>query len=266
MRAFSCYRMMNIQALNRYRAFAGHLFLSTCIASACAALVFFMWYPGLLAPASGVRNVFLMLLFVDVMLGPVITLIIFNPEKKASKELKRDLTIIVLVQLAALFYGMHAVFAARPVYLVFNVDRFDLVYANEIDGAALAKATSKEFQSLPLFGYRLVAAKSPEELKVRNEILFNALSGGVDLPQMPQYYLPYAKQKTEVLKHIQPLSRLKEFNKDKFAIIDGLVNQYVTKKTDVGFLPLKAKVNDLAVLVNRNTGEVLTMVDMKPWM
>lgn len=257
---------MNIQTLNRFRAFAAHLFFSVCIASAGAVLVFLMWYPGLLAHASGVRNVFLMLLFVDVMLGPVITLIIFNTDKKASKELKRDLIIIVFFQLVALFYGMHAVFAARPVYVVFNVDRFDLVYANEIDREGLAKAASKEFQSLPLFGYRLVAAKSPDEPKARNEILFSALSGGIDLPQMPQYYLPYATQKTEVLKHIQPLPRLKEFNKDKLPLIDGLVSQYATEKTDVGFLPLKAKVNDLAVIVNRNTGEILTMVDMKPWM
>lgn len=254
---------MNIQKLNRFQAFSGHLLASVCIGLISAALVFLLWYPGLLAPASGVRHIFLTLLLVDVMLGPVITLIVFNPEKK---ELKRDLAVVALIQFAALLYGMHAVFTARPVYLVFNVDRFDLVYANEIEEKQLAKTASREYQSLPLFGYRLVAARGPTDPKARSEMLSSALSGGGDLPQMPRYYVPYADQKMEVLKRIQPLTALKQFNKDKPSKIDALAAVYATEKKEVGFLPLKAKVNDLTVIVSRNTGEVLALVDLKPWM
>jgi hypothetical protein len=224
--------------------------------------VFLLWYPGLVAPASGVRNIFLILLLVDVVLGPVITLIVFNPKKK---ELQRDLLIVVLIQLAALFYGLHAVFNARPVFMVFNVDRFDIVYATEITDVNLAKATREDYRSFPLFGYRLVAAQSPKDSKQRIEMLDSSLAGGADLPQLPQYYLPYQDMKAEVQKRMRPLDELRSFNKDQLPAIDALINKYALEKNDVGFLPLKAKVSDLTVIVSRNTGEVLGLEDLKPW-
>lgn len=255
--------MMNIQSLNRFQAFAMHLLVSVCIALSSAALVFLLWYPGLIASASGVRNIFLMLLLVDVMLGPVITLIIFNTKKK---ELKRDLLIVAFIQLAALLYGLQTVFTARPVYVVFNVDRFDLVYANDIADKNLAKAKEKEYQTLPWFGYRLIAARIPDDRKERTELLMASISGGADLPQLPQYYLPYADVKTDVTKRSLPLGDLKKFNKDRSNAVDDLIKKYVAEKVEVGYLPLRAKVNDLSVIVNRDTGTILEMVDLKPWM
>jgi len=60
---------------------------------------------------------------VDVILGPLITLTVFNRSKPRS-ELVRDLTVVGLIQLAALGYGLWTVFVARPVHLVFEYDRF----------------------------------------------------------------------------------------------------------------------------------------------
>jgi len=54
-----------------------------------------------------------------VCLGPLLTLAVFDPKKK---ELKRDLSIILLIQLSALFYGIYTVSVARPAYIVFAVD------------------------------------------------------------------------------------------------------------------------------------------------
>jgi len=60
-----------------------------------------------------------LVLIVDVCLGPLLTLAVFDPKKK---ELKRDLSIILLIQLSALFYGIYTVSVARPAYIVFAVD------------------------------------------------------------------------------------------------------------------------------------------------
>ena len=253
---------MRLQDLNRFHAFCGHLLVSSFVALLSAMLVFFLWYPGPLALASGVRGIYLLLLFVDVVLGPVITLIVFNPKKK---ELRRDLAVVVLVQLAALLYGLHTVWIARPVYVVFSMDRFDLVYANDFTKEKLAKVTKVEYQSMPLLGPKLIAARQPDDPKARNELLFGSLSGGDDLAQSPQYYVPYLEQKANVLKRSQPLAVLKQFNHDKTSAIDAMVSQYAARKIDVGYLPLKGKVKDLVVIVNRKTAEVLEIVDLTPW-
>lgn len=39
---------------------------------------------------------------------------------------------IILIQLSALSYGLYSIAQGRPVWLVYNVDRFELVRNNEI--------------------------------------------------------------------------------------------------------------------------------------
>ena len=248
--------------LNRYQAFGVHLLGSLVVALLTSALVFLVWYSWPLPIATGVTEIFVLLLSVDVVIGPCLTLAVFNLEKK---ELKRDLAIVLLLQIGALFYGLHTVFIARPVYLVFNTDRFDLVYANDLSGEKLSKVSDPEFQSIPLFGTKVIAARNPEDVRARNEILFSAVQGGDDLPQMPQYYVAYSDEKNQVLRRMKTLDEIKSFNRDGGGSVDALNRKYASIKAGVGFLPLRGKVEDLAVIVRRDSAEVLEVVNLRPW-
>lgn len=247
---------------NRLKAFSVHVVASAFVALCTAALVFLVWYPSPLAAATGVTHIFFLVLVVDVTVGPVITLIVFNP---AKRELKRDLTVVAMLQVAALLYGMHAVFEARPVYAVFNADRFDLVYANDLSDEKLAKVHRPEFKAAPLLGPKLIAAQRPADASARNEAMFSALAGGDDVPQLPQYYVPYSEEQSLAVARIQSLDVLRGLNKDRVEEIERLSRRYATQSTGVGFLPLRAKVKDLAVIVTRDKAEVLEIVDLKPW-
>lgn len=247
---------------NRYQAFGGHLIGSTAVALGSAALVFLVWYPTPLAGATGVTTIFLMLLAIDVIVGPVITLIVFDT---AKKELKRDLLVVLALQVAALLYGLNAVFAARPVYAVFNVDRFDLVYANDLTDAKLHEVTLPQFRSAPLLGPEVIAARRPDTSKERNDILFGAVAGGDDLPQLPKYYIRYAEAQPLTAKRVKPLDVLRGLNPGDAARIDDLVRRHAARAGGIGFLPLRAKVKDLAVIVALDTAEVLEIADLKPW-
>jgi len=253
---------MELKSANRWKAFGCHLLISASIALLSTMLVFLVWYAGPLATASGVKYIFLLLLFVDVCLGPIITLVVFNPKKK---ELKRDLAIVALIQLGALLYGLHTVFIARPAYMVFNVDRFDLVYANDLTKEKLQRAAKPEFQSLPWFGVKTIAAQSPQNAKEREELLFNALAGGADLPQRPEYYVEYTAERANAIRRAHPCEELKRFNKDRIPVVENLMAQYAEKKTDIKCLPLKGKVRDMTVILEQNTGNVLEIADLRPW-
>lgn len=247
---------------NRYQAFGVHLLVSVVVAFFSSALVFLVWYPGFLPYATGVTSIFVLLVAVDVILGPCITLVIFNPLKK---ELKRDLAIILLLQITALLYGMHAVFVARPVYFVFNVDRFDLVFANDLTSEKLDSVSTADFRSIPWFGPKVIGARAPDDKKKRNEIMFGALAGGDDLPQMPQYYVPYLELQRTAAERAQSLSELKKLNLDKAGAVDALLKKYTAQNIEVGFVPFKGKVNDLSVLLDKKTGSVLEVTDLQPW-
>ena len=76
----------------RIKFFLGHLAISLLIALIAIAIVFFVWYPAPLAQAVGVTSIFLMLLAIDVIVGPLFTLLVY---KQGKKTLKSDLTVII---------------------------------------------------------------------------------------------------------------------------------------------------------------------------
>lgn len=249
------------RANNRFQAFLIHLVLSSFIAILALALVFFIWYPGLLAPATGVSEIFLIILGVDVCLGPLLTLVVFNPQKK---ELKRDLSIIFILQLSALIYGLYSVAIVRPVYVVFEIDRFQLVYANDLSNEKLNEA-NEEFRSLSLLGPQWISAKFPEDIDEKNEFLFSVLDGADDLGKTPKYYIPYNESREDIINHLSPLEELKDYNLTNPDEYNDLITRYPSESTNVGFLPLKGYVMDLTVVIDKTSADIVELVKLRPW-
>lgn len=205
----------------------------------------------------------MIMLGVDVTLGPLFTLIIFNP-LKSRKALTFDLSVIAILQTAALVYGMAVVLEARPVYVVFSKNSFDLVTANMLSEEDIAKARNPKYRSLPLTGPVYVYSEMPTDVKERNEVVINTFSGK-DLPQYPQYYMPYEEHMAVAGRAAQPLSELRKLNPDRSADIDNTVRASGRAESDVGFMPMRAKHEDQAVLVGKSDGKVLAVLPINPW-
>jgi len=244
--------------MSRWRASGIHLLLSAAIAAAVLAFMLSVWYPGPLFEAAGGSRLIFILVGVDVTLGPLITLIIF---KAGKPGLKFDLAVIALVQLSALAYGMHTVYLARPVYLVFTKDRFDLVSAKDLDPEDLGKTKRPEFDHLPLGRPRYVAAVAPEDRDARQKLLMDSLQGK-DLQMYPQYYVPYEQEIPNALARAQPLALL--LRRDAERLQRGLKSAGRSQEA-VKFLPLRGKDADGAVLLDARTGAPLEIVLIDPW-
>src|SRR5437762_8514172 len=107
---------MTLVSLNRWKAAAIHLGLSALIAITVVTAMLLVWYPPPYFNTAGGQGLLKILVGVDICLGPLLTLIIFDPRKKS---LRLDLSIIAMVQVAALVYGVWIMFEARPVYAAF---------------------------------------------------------------------------------------------------------------------------------------------------
>lgn len=248
--------------MGRLQAFGYHLICSLCIGVILASIVFFIWYPGELAFATGIHEIFTILFTVDIVLGPIITLVIFNPQKK---EIKFDLTVVVILQVVALLFGMYTAFIARPVFVVFSVDRFDLVLANQIKPENSLKAKTIEFQSLSIMGPKYIAAQLPADPEVRNKLLFQSLSHGDDLQYLPQFYVPYKELMRDAIKKAKSLDQLRDLNKTQLSTINNIIKKYSLQGMQVGYLPMKGKLRDMTVIIDLNTGNIKKVVDLKPW-
>src|SRR6187402_1763816 len=101
--------------MSRWKAAAIHLSISASIGLLAAALIFGVWYPPPYSKATGADELVLLLMGVDIVLGPMLTLVVFRSGKKS---LRLDLTVIAIMQTCALLYGMSVVVRARPVFIV----------------------------------------------------------------------------------------------------------------------------------------------------
>ena len=247
----------------RVRAALVHLAICALIAAMVFLPIYLYWYPGALFGAAGGRDLFVLIVSVDVTLGPLITLIIFNPARKKPKELVLDLTVIAVIQLAALAYGTWVLYESRPAYIAFVKDRYELVRANGFPEGELEKAP-KEYQSLPLAGPRLVGVTLPTDPQERERLLSASLQG-VDAQYFPRYYAPYDAVRDQVKAAAMPISRLRKINPAKAAEVDRAIASMGKKEEELRFLPLRAGKQDVAVLVDAKTGDVLGYAALDPW-
>lgn len=254
--------MRRLVTLTRWQAGAGHLLLSATIAAAVLAAMIFVWYPPPYFEAAGGNELVLLMVGVDVTLGPLLTLAVFNPAK-GLRKLRFDLAVIALCQVAALAYGVHVMFVARPAYLVFAVDRFDLVMNNQLFDAELAKAPAP-WNARPLAKPPTIGARIPDDPKLKEESLFIAL-GGVDLPQQARFFVTYAEVALEAARRAQPLDALRKLNPQSTGVIDAVVARSGRDELSLGFLPARAPNRDFAVVVDRATGAIVERVMLRPW-
>jgi hypothetical protein len=185
-------------------------------------------------------------------------LIIF---KSGKKSLKFDLTVIALLQFGALCYGVQAVYHARPIYMVFTVDRFDLVMARDIDAKDLAAVKQTQFRRLPLGTPRFIAVAEPTDPKLRNQVLSSALSGK-DLQMFPQYYVEYSQLAARALAKARPVAILRERDA---AALDAFLRAHNLTDDAVRFLPLRAPKRDGAVILDAKTAAPLETLLIDPW-
>jgi len=254
---------MSPATVTRLKAFSIHLAISAAIAASVIALMLLLWYKPPFFSALGGKHILLVLLGVDVTLGPLITLIIFN-RLKSRKALTFDLSVIALLQATALIYGMSVLFHARPVFVVFSEGSFDLITANMLSPQDIARAKVPAYRTLPLTGPVYVYTEMPRDAKESNEVLFS-LAAGKDLPQFPQYYTPYNEQGAIEGRAAKPIAELKQRNPRLAADIDRAVQASGRVESDVGFVPLRARFQDQAVLLGKNDGKVLALLEVDPW-
>ncbi|MBX3659990.1 MAG: pilus assembly protein [Ramlibacter sp.] len=243
----------------RLRAASIHLCISLCVATLAAWLVFELWFPYPYREISGGRNLFLLVVMVDVILGPLITFTVFN-RAKPIKELRRDLAIVGLVQLAGLGYGLWTVALARPVHLVFEIDRFRVVHAVDIPPEELSK-TPAGIKALPLTGPTLLAVRPFKDDREKLETTLAALQG-VALGSRPDLWESYEAAKSSVLAAVKPVTALQTRMPTKSAEIDAVLKTAGRNASTTSYLPMTGRQAFWTAFVDPVTAEVAAFMPL----
>jgi len=247
---------MRTRVFNRWQAAGTHLFICLAIAACVVFLMLALWYPGPLFEAAGGNGLLAILLGVDVTLGPLLTLIIFRPGKRG---LKFDLAVIGLVQAGALLYGLSIVALARPAYIVFIKDRFDLATAADLPPSELAAAIYPQFRSVPWTGPVFVAADMPIEPAEFQKAMEASLAGR-DLQYFPKYYVPYAERRQTILAQAASVDYVRRTDPPSGRAIDEYLSGKDLDPAKLRVLLLRTRFAWIVVLVDPETAMPVKML------
>jgi hypothetical protein len=210
---------------------------------------------------AGALTITLMMVGIDVVLGPLFTLLVANP-KKPRRELARDISIIVAVQLIAAGYGILTLWNGRPLYYTYSEGFLEMVQAQDLDPEQVALSRkrnpelSPHWYSLP----RWIYAPLPKDTKLAGEIIGSAVSGGEDVIDMPPYYKPWAEAASDIRMHLQPVAKVKELTKQDKEVAAGRMQQMGFAPDQPVTLPVVGKIKPLLAVMDPATAKVAALI------
>ena len=195
---------------HRLKAAFIHLGVSSMIIGLFLWLVFFRWYPQPYDRLLGVWDALIIVLLVDIVLGPLLTLVVFNIAKP-FKELRRDLAVIIFIQLLALGWGVHITYSMRPVINLFAINQFYLLSYKEYSTIEGADKFLPGIFDKPRLAYSVIGTQGQKKY---DGVISAIMEGNEDegLFMNPAKYLPFEQNIDQVKKQALSYQQLLSYN------------------------------------------------------
>jgi hypothetical protein len=169
--------------------------------------------------------------------------------KKSRQERWVDLSLVGAIQVIALAYGLWSVFGARPVALVFEVDRLTIVSANEVQTEQLS-AAPEGLRALPWAGINLAGVRKPRSSSEHMESLDMSLQG-VTPAMRPDWWVPYDAAKPDVIHKAKPLTDLLKAQPQQSTLLESTAAKSGLPIEALRYLPLtSSKVLEWVALIS----------------
>ena len=245
--------------MTRLKAFLSHFTLSLVVVSFVLAIVLLLWYPQPFFQIIGARDALSILIGVDLVLGPLLTLVLFKPGKRG---LMFDMACVALLQVSALVYGVSVLYEERPYFAVFTVDRFEILARKDVETAELELANlPKKTWTKPIFAVATMPTDPAERSRIVEEVIFE---GARDIQYRPEFWQSYDVAAGEVLKRVKPLSELLKNNPDKEKSVRSMMEKYPNVQ-ELVYVPVVGKKQPFALIIDKQTRMPLDIIDVYPW-
>ena len=216
-------------------------------------LIFNYLYPYPYYEIAGGLSLFWIILSVDLILGPMFAFLVAAPAKTRN-VLRRDLLVIGVIQLSAFLYGFSVMYAARPVYLVFEVDRFKIIHAQELTVLDL-KLAHTSFQKIPVVGMKTIGLRGAVSSADKLSSLDLEIAGK-GLYLQTNWWQPLSDANLAAMReHGQSIASLRQRPTVDIVRLDKLLRTSGLMESEVIALPLVTLAASWTVLLNRRNLE-----------
>jgi hypothetical protein len=246
--------------MSRYKAALIHLLISALLVSNVIGVVFWVWYPHPAFEAVGAFSIIRLLVAVDLVMGPTLTLVVY---KHGKPGLKFDLTVIAIMQVVALIYGSYTLYIEKPQYMVFAIDRVEFVSKKSVDQSEIRY---DELREKPFAKLIQVFARPPEDAAEYQRYLDSVVfEGKPDLESRAEFYEPWTAGADAIREKVKPIEDIETTIPREQKKIQKAIDQYAGAHPNLGILPIGGIERDVGMLLDRDTLEILGVLDANPW-
>ncbi len=187
----------------RWQAFGVHLLISLAIFIGLLAIIVFYWFPGVFLHIGGIEGITIVA-GVDFVIGPILTLAVYDI---AKKSLKMDLSIIAAIQIACLSAGIWVVYHQRPIVQLITDEGLSVLTPANFSNYNIDTDALKDFKGRHP---KLLILDLPKDESQRKQL--KIVSGFVDAPLDYRFDL---YRETESLSEADLKDRLEQFTLDE---------------------------------------------------
>ena len=242
----------------RIKAFLVHLVISLIVLAGILYLVVFIWYPPPFFAADGGWQGVRILIGVDLVLGPLLTLAVYNPGKGMGR-LRNDLIVIAIIQITALSVGGWVVADQRTRMITFADNRFVSMTEAQIreSGVTEEVLSTLSGQRPPMAYVRL-----PDDPGERSRFVFSTM-GDTPLFKRGDLFEPLtAENRRRIVQQGYDLSRVALVIPQLAPEIKTFLERIDRQAKDVSALPLYCRYDVLSLVLDRNSGEIVDTLDI----
>lgn len=246
--------------ITKFKAFAIHLGISFLIFLVLAWFLVFRWFPGDLFFINGGWQGLRIIAAVDLVLGPMLTLVLYKPGKP---NLKFDMSVIVLMQALALSYGVWAAHQQSIQALAFFEGQFvPVTYDGLKQGDKKMREAGKPVQAISTFGTDRPAQifLVPVPSENYGSYITSVLNGLPELHERSHRYRPLKDNLEKITGYQVTLDQLGEKNGALKQRLDDYFSERGEKPGDFQLYNLQARYSPGIVIVDPQEKQIIDII------
>lgn len=241
--------------MTRYRAAFYHLLISLAIFSVIAWLIVFEWYPDFFYRIDGGWEGLRLIIFVDLVIGPLLTLIVYRAGKPG---LLFDLSLIGLVQATCLAGGLYVVYNERPIFFIFYEGHFYSASAGSYLNYGVNPPDPSGYDDTPARVFSEMPVNPIEEANIRG-IYYRAR---VPLWTAAEYYDRLERHMDTVMKAGWQRKDIEQ--RDPENNLDGWLARHGGAFEDYAFVPIRSRHHQAYLGIRRADKRIEGILEVNP--
>ena len=248
--------IMNLSNTTRLKAFLIHLSISSLIFLILLYFILVYWYPQPLFSTDGGWKIVRIIAGIHLVLGPLLTLIIF---KSGKPGLKFDLSVIALLQALALTWGVFMITNEHPAAIIYTFDHFTPVSANQLKNVGMTTDKLKKYGTeRPI----LIFNNIPKEKEY--ETLAESIKTGKPLYLFSEYYTKFSKEHAKTLQ--EKTIRLDKYVEDKPELKKRYQHSLLRNATKINtiYIALHSREKWVTTIFDLDSMRIIDIIDIDP--